>query len=66
MAKMRCPGFFCNSKDIVVIDKKKENFSVGKGVFGALVFGCDAGILAGIESAVHTYKCRKCGKKWQE
>jgi len=66
MAKIRCPGFFCKSKDIRVIDKKKENFSVGKGVLGALVLGCDIGILAGIESAQHTYKCCKCGRKWTE
>jgi len=66
MAKIRCPGFFCNSKDIQVIDKKKENFSIGKGVLGALALGCDLGILFGVEDAVHTYKCMKCGKKWRE
>jgi len=66
MAKMRCPGFFCNSKDIQIIDKKRENFSVGKGVLSALALGCDLGILFGIEDAVHFYKCMKCGKKWRE
>jgi hypothetical protein len=65
MAKMRCPGFFCNSKDIQVISKKKEKFSVGKGVLGALAVGHELGILFGVENAVHSYKCMKCGKKWR-
>ena len=65
MAKMRCPGFLCNSKDIQVVDKKKSNFSVTKGVLGALVVDHELGILFGVENAVHTYKCNKCGKKWR-
>ena len=65
MAKIRCPGLFCNSKDIQVIDKKRENFSVSKGVLGGLALGCDLGILFGVEDAIHTYKCMKCGKKWR-
>jgi len=64
MAKLRCPGFFCGSKDIQVINKKGSNFSVGKGVLGALLVGHDLGILAGIECAKHTFRCNKCGKKW--
>jgi len=66
MAKIRCPGFFCNSKDIQVVDKKKSNFSVAKGVLGALAVDHDLGILFGVENAVLTYKCNKCGKKWRE
>jgi len=66
MSKIKCPGFFCKSKDIQVIYKKPERFSVKRGVLGALIAGSEFGILAGIESAQHTYKCNKCGKKWKE
>jgi len=66
MAKLRCPGFFCNSKDVQVIDKKGRNFSVSKGILGALVVDHELGILFGIEDQQHTYKCMKCGKKWKE
>ena len=66
MAKIRCPGFFCNSKDVIIIDKKKESYLVSKGVLGALLVDHELGILFGIEGAVHTYKCMKCGKKWKE
>jgi len=66
MAKMRCPGFFCNSKDIQVIDKKGKNYSISKGVLGALIVDHELGILFGCEDEQHTYKCMKCGKKWIE
>ena len=66
MAKLRCPGFFCNSKDVQVKDKKGRNFSVSKGILGALVVDHELGILFGIEDQQHTYKCMKCGKKWKE
>jgi len=66
MAKMKCPGFFCNSKDIQVLVKKGNNFSVGKGVLGALLVNHELGILFGIEDEQHTYRCMKCGKKWKQ
>jgi len=66
MARVRCPRLFCSSKDIQALDKRKENFSVGKGVLGALLFNHEVGLLFGVEDAVHTYKCLKCGKKWRE
>ena len=66
MAKIKCPGFFCNSNDIQVIDKKGKNFFIGKGVLGALVVDHELGILFGIEDEQHTYKCMKCGKKWRK
>jgi len=66
MAKMRCPGFFCNSKEVQVISKKSCDYKVGRGVLGALLVGHDLGILAGIEPAKHTYQCMKCGKVWKD
>ena len=65
MAKMRCPGFWCNSKDIQVIDKKPSNYKVGRGVLGALLTGHEAGILFGIEPTPYVFMCNKCGKKWK-
>ena len=66
MSKVKCPSFFCNSKEIQVIDKKGKNFSVGKGLLGALLVDHELGIFFGIEDTQHTYKCMKCGKKWKE
>jgi hypothetical protein len=66
MAKIKCPGIFCKSKDIQVISKKPERFKVKRGVLGALIAGSELGILAGIESAQHTYRCNKCNKTWKE
>jgi len=64
--KIKCPGIFCKSKDIQVMEKKKDKYSISKGVFGALAIGCEVGLLLGVEDTVHTYKCMKCGKLWQE
>ena len=67
--KIRCPGFFCWSKNCVPVTTRK-GYKTGKGIAGGLVGGVllgPVGAIAGAASGANgrkkvTFYCQKCGR----
>ena len=69
MARVKCPGLFCGSKDVVPLTTKKM-YKTGKGLVNAAIGGAIAGPVGALVGAgtglngkkVVTFQCLKCGK----
>lgn len=73
MAKIKCPGFFCGSTNVIPVSAKK-NFKAGKGLvngaIGAAIAG-PVGGLVGVGTGFNGKKkikfiCQDCGKVFEQ
>lgn len=70
--KIKCPGLFCGSTNVIPVDTKKK-FSVGKAVVGNTVGGLfgPVGAIVGAATGINgkngktKFVCQKCGKVFE-
>ncbi len=69
MAKVKCPGLFCGSRNCVPVTTRK-GYKIGKGLIGAVVGNAVAGPVGAIVGAgsglngkkTVTFQCLECGR----
>jgi hypothetical protein len=72
MAKVKCPGFFCGSTNVVPVSTK-NNFKVGKALVGNTIGFALGGPVGGIIGAATGFNgkkkvkfvCQDCGKVFE-